>query len=175
MSFSTITRIVIVTASGLAASGCTVNPAPVITGAQSLDQPIETIQLAYPQADQPEAPLRARFARELADALTKRGAAITADGQLFAEFAISAQPSEIVLSEPATQEKPGRQASQLSRKPRWWDKCKVQKIRGSLALFDHNSGALSAKSEGEYFACTGDMSGVAELAALLVENALSRR
>lgn len=100
---------------------------------------------------------------------------MTGDGQLFAEFAISAQPSDIALSEPATQERPGLQASQLSRKPRWWDKCKVEKLRGSIALFNRKSGALAAKSEGEYFACTGDMSGVADLAALLVESALARR
>lgn len=165
-------RLMMISALAVAASACAVNPTPVVTGAMPLSAPAGRVAFQEQQPGEAETAQRRHFAGELKAAFSRYGTVLAQDGDLIAEFAISAQPSDLGLSEPSTATAPGHPKSQLSRKSRWWDKCKVEKIRANLALFDRASGALKAKSEAEYFACTGDQSMLDEFADLLVKAAV---
>ncbi len=153
---------------------CTVNPAPAVTLIQPLAVPADRVAFVDYDGSEAGSAQRAHFSSELKAALTKNRVVLAEDGALIAEYTLSAQPSDLALSEPAITTGTGNSNGQLSRKPRWWDKCKVEKIRGSLALFDRASGALSAKSEAEYFACAGDLTGLSGLADMLVRAAVTR-
>lgn len=153
---------------------CTVNPAPAVTLIQPLAVPADRVAFVDYDGAEAGSAQRARFSSELKSALTKNRVVLAEGSPLIAEYTLSAQPSDLALSEPAITTGTGNSKSQLSRKARWWDKCKVEKIRGSLALFDRASGVLSAKSEAEYFACAGDLTGLADLADMLVRAAVTR-
>ena len=166
-------RLMLIPALAVAASACAVNPTPVVTGAMPLSAPAGRVAFQEQQLGESETAQRLHFAGELKAAFARHGTVLAQDGALIAEFAISAQPSDLALSEPATATAPGGPKSQLSRKSRWWDTCKVEKIRGNLALFDRASGALKAKSEAEYLACNGDHSMLDDFADLLVKTAFT--
>lgn len=158
-----------IAASATMAQACAVNPTPVMTAAQPLAVPADRVTLVEQDDAESGATQRLRFASELKAALAQHRIVLVQDSPLIAEYTISAQPSDLSLSEPATAGDAGNAKSQLSRKARWWDKCKVEKIRGSLTLLDRATGTLAAKSEAEYFSCKGDLSKLDDLADLLVK------
>ncbi|TRD11940.1 hypothetical protein FGU71_08785 [Erythrobacter insulae] len=148
-------------------SACAIEQAPTLTQRPAMPIAITTVDLAQ---DEDLVGLRSAFARSLSLALAAEKVAPSADSDWIADFAVSSHPAEVSITPIGDgAEGQGPDASH-GVKSKWYHKCKPERVRASLAVFERQANRLVAKSEGHFIACPGDRARLNDLATLLVSS-----
>lgn len=141
--------------SALCLSGCSVErplrTAPTASTSEKL--PLRSVALLT----EPGSPAAERFRSDIAGSLTQAGIAIDLQARLVADVSMSIAPAEVgVVSKPAQSAPAGGTARWLAepRDKRMLDRCRAQRMKGILSLFDRESGDLVFRSEATALACS---------------------
>lgn len=97
------------------------------------------------------------FRSHIADALKQAGISLDAQARLIADVSLSVAPAEMgVVSKPAQNAPAGREAQWLAapRDKRLLDRCRAQRMKGVLSVFDRETGNLVFRSESTAMACS---------------------
>lgn len=150
--------------------GCAIAQPPVVTHSAVAKAAVGDFELAQ----QPDATgLRGDFALSLATAFSSQGISAKAGSRWVADFAVSSQPASIAVVPVGKESEASDPAKSGGVKAKWYHKCKPERVRGTLAIFDRNANTLAAKSEAHFIACPGDLAELDALASLLVRTATS--
>lgn len=150
-------------------SGCAVSTPATLSIAQASEVRTESVRLL---GEDDESNLRVRFHSALRNSIKNRSIAVKEDADLIGDFAISARDATIAVQS-AAQSTDNADALEPGFKPRFYHKCKPDRIQAALVLYSRKSGEIKGRSEGEFLACPGDFSELDDLAELLVDQALS--
>ncbi|MEP1421344.1 MAG: hypothetical protein ABJK59_06210 [Erythrobacter sp.] len=153
----------------LFASACAVSTPAIITSARSSTQPIAEIQLLNESS---AASLRGRFHEELTGKFAERGISFAPNADFVADFAVSQRKADVGLQAVSDSET-ATQPNKPNFRSHWYHKCKPARVSASLVIYARSSGAVQAKSSGEFLACPDDLSQLDQLAGLLVDRALA--
>lgn len=165
--------IVLSLASAILAS-CAVYSEPAIQESSGNAAGMQAITLLIGEND---GELRNRFRQSLKTSFRARGVTSSDNAKYFGDFAISAMPSDITLaaSKP-NKAAPGSvldvEVQSAARESYWLDGCKAQRFRASLVLFERESGNRVHRAESESVGCEDDSAPLAQLADILVRDAI---
>jgi len=153
--------------------GCAVTSPPAIIASNAAPAgAISSVNLLKPEDDQTQPGL---LHAALVQEFTLRGVDISSDADAVAEMSYSVGPSSMGLYTNQTG-KPDSEAVQIAetRKSHWYDECEAVRVRASLALFDRGSGELMGTSSAQSTLCADATPNHAEIAKLLISEALER-
>lgn len=162
---------VLLGAAAMALSACAVDRAPTLSHAQPYDGAFGQVELI---SEKDETALRQEFSSALNRALSDHSVEVESGSSLVADFAVSATSIETGLDPVSGESEATKPKAPENRRPRWYNRCAPDRVRGSLAIFDRASNALVAKSEGHFIACPGDRDQLNGLANLLVKSVMNQ-
>ncbi len=166
-------------------SACAVS-SPLAVQSTRADIAAQNMQIAIALPDDGEQTLKARFAAALMGSVSSSRLAISPDGQLVADYAISTGSAELgVLSSQGVQSSQGGQSSENGqdepvwiappREPKRFDECEAMVLRGSLLLIDRNTGIAVYRGTGTMTDCDFDDDDLREMADGLIADYAARQ
>ena len=158
-----------ITLVSLGVTACAVSTPATVTAVQEAPSAVTTITFVTQQEE--KRGIRARFKTALAESLAARGASMSADAAYLADFTVSQRPAQLALQD-VTQDDDNASPPTSDYRPRWFHKCKPERVSASLVIYAKASGTLHSKSQGEFLGCPGDTSQLYDLAELLAARAL---
>jgi hypothetical protein len=153
-------------------SACAVS-SPLAVQSTRADIAAQNMQIAIALPDDGEQTLKARFAAALMGSVSSSRLAISPDGQLVADYAISTGSAEVgVLSSQGGQSSENGQDEPVwiapPRAPKRFDECEAMVLRGSLLLIDRNTGIAVYRGTGTMTDCDFDDDDLREMADGLI-------
>jgi hypothetical protein len=156
----------------LALSACAVSSPLEIRSRGAGLQPGMPVSLVRPEED---TGLNARFASAVERALTDRSLVLVEDARFIADISVARRDaSSGIIRGEGTRPVEGQEPDWLVR-PRdkeRFDKCKAQRLRATLVIYDRSNGSVAYRGSGQAIACGFDDSDLAEFAQNLVADAL---
>lgn len=152
--------------------GCSVaTPFAVQSSGSGVPAPVAVALSGTPEANSDQA----RLAQALQRAFAERTIAVSADGALLADYAVSLSDAEggQTTSLSATDEA-AVQWQARPRQSRLFDRCNARRMRATLVLLDRATGELVYRGEGEAVDCDFPDSAFDGVAQALVADAFAR-
>ncbi|MCK0127647.1 hypothetical protein [Erythrobacter sp. F6033] len=167
---NTLPRFAALSLSALLLAGCAIEQPSSLTHRLALSNAITDVEMT---ADPEALAMKVGFADALTRAFSEQNISSKTGSRWIADFAVSAQPAQTSVVTVAQEQQGVSPSAGGGVKAKWFHKCKPERVRGSLAVFDRDANELVGKAEGHFIACPGDRAEMDALAALLVRSVTS--